>query len=209
MTTLEKSKIATLAQFFAATRSFGMVAHYLLLSALACSRTLPPDESGDEIASFFTAQEALLTRALVAKRLGKSVALDDVAAPLPAFPPEIPESAPLPDRAPSSAVILLRTFSANELDFVGRAVGNTGSPPFTRAGQLSVGLCAKTVIAPDRSKAEACETALAEYAAAASSEINRLFVRARLDKRTDLFGPSDSSLDTRARAVLAALTAVT
>lgn len=208
VTSIEKTKLATLAQFFAATRSFGMVAHYLLLSALACSRTLPRDGATGEIAAFFSAQDALLTKALIAKRLGKSVALDDVAAPLPVFPPSFPASAPMPGAGEPGVVVLLRTFTTNELDFVGRAVANTGSPPFTRAGQLSVGLCAKTVVAADRSKAEICERALSEYAANASSEINRLFVRARLDKRTDLFGASSPQLDERARAVLAGLSAV-
>ncbi|HXF33684.1 MAG TPA: hypothetical protein VN603_03865 [Candidatus Acidoferrales bacterium] len=207
-TVIEKTKLATLTQFFAATRSFGMVAHYLLLSALACTRTLPSEESDQEIASFFAAQDALLTKALIAKRLGKAVALSDVAAPLPAFPPQFPDSAPVPGNGSGTRVVLLRTFSSNELDFIGRAVANAGSPPFTRAGQLSVGLCAKTVIASDRSKAEICEHALAEYAANASSEINRLFVRARLDKRTDLFGASSPQLDDRARAVLAGLSTV-
>lgn len=207
-TSIEKTKVATLAQFFAATRSFGMVAHYLLLSALACSRTLPRDDANADIASFFSAQDALLTKALIAKRLGKNVALDDVAAPLPAFPPVFPASAPMPSAGESGVVVLLRTFSINELEFIGRAVANAGSPPFTRSGQLSVGLCAKTVLAADRSKAEICERALTEYAANASSEINRLFVRARLDKRTDLFGASSPQLDERARAVLAGLSAV-
>jgi outer membrane biosynthesis protein TonB len=207
-TSIEKTKVATLSQFFAATRSFGMVAHYLLLSAVACSRTLPREQADDAIASFFSAQDALLTRALIAKRLGKSVALDDVAAPLPAFPPAFPASAVLPAPGGPDAVVLLRTFKVSELDFIGRAVANTGSPPFTRAGQLSVGLCATTVVAADRSRAEICERALAEYAANASSEINRLFVRARLDKRTDLFGASSPQLDERARAVLAGLSAV-
>lgn len=207
-TTLTRGKITTLNQFFAATRSFGMVAHYLLLSALACSRTLPLEESAEPIAGFFSAQDALLTRALVAKRIGKSVALGDVAAPLPAFPPPFPASAPLPREAPAASVILMRSFAPSELDFIGRAVANTSSPPFTRAGQLSVGLCARKVVGTTGESSDECERALAEYAAGAASEINRLFVRARLDKRTDLFGPSTPQLDGRARAVLTLLSAL-
>ncbi|HXP93260.1 MAG TPA: hypothetical protein VN905_07295 [Candidatus Binatia bacterium] len=208
-TVLEKAKIATLGQFFSAARSFGMAAHYLLLSALACTRTLPREGSGDEIAAFFSAQDALLTKALIAKRLGKTVTLSDVAAPMPAFPPAFPPSCALPGpQDAKNGVILYRSFTVSELDFVGRAVANTGSPPFTRAGQLSVGLCAKRVIASDPARAQACEGALVAYAASASSEINRLFVRARLDKRTDLFGPSSAQFDAHARAVLSELAAL-
>ncbi len=205
-TVLEKPKITTLGQFFSAARSFGMAAHYLLLSALACSRTLPREGSGDEISAFFSAQDALLTKALIAKRLGKTVTLSEVAAPMPAFPPAFPASCSLPgSQEAKDGVMLYRSFTSNELDFIGRAIANAGSPPFTRAGQLSVGLCANRVIASDPARAQACEGALVAYAASASSEINRLFVRVRLDKRTDLFGPSSAQLDGHARAVLSEL----
>jgi len=204
-TSLGKTKLASLAHFFSPTRSLGMVAHYLLLSALACSRTLPLETSRDEIASFFAAQDAFLTKVLVAKRLGKRIALDDVAAPFPPFPPEIPESGPLPETAPRGAVILVRSFSLGELEFIARAIANSAASPFTRVGQFSVLLCAKTVVASDPSQLDACERALADYATAAAAEINRLFVRARLDKRTDLFGASSPLLDARARAVVTAL----
>ncbi len=200
---LQISKLRTLGQFFAPERSFGMTAHYLLLSVLACR-----DNGGADriLADFFGAQEALLTRALIARKMGKTVTLDDVSAPLPAFPLATLERAPEP--APrADDLVLYRTFKAGELDFLGTAVGNAGTPAFVRAAQLAVGLAPQRPATELAIGARACEALLTGYASAASAEINRLFVRARLDRKTNLFGTVSRELDERAQALLATFTA--
>ena len=198
--TLAATKLAAMRQFFVPDRSFGMTAHYLLLTVLA---TQTGEQGDGALGEFFAAQERLLMRALIARKMGKPVALDDVAGALPPFPLGVWEGPQVPF-APSEAIVLYRTFKPGELDFLASAVGNAGTPVFVRAAQLAVGLAPQRVAAP-LADGRRCDELLAAYANAAAAEINRLFVRARLDRKTDLFGAASPQLDERARTLLDAL----
>ncbi len=85
---IDRKRLATLNRLFSG-RSLGMIAHYLVLNALAVTDALPGDGVDGSLASFVAQQERLLSRALIATRLGKSPSPDSLSAPLPAFPPQV------------------------------------------------------------------------------------------------------------------------
>ncbi|MFN2462003.1 MAG: hypothetical protein ABR591_15200, partial [Candidatus Velthaea sp.] len=67
--TLDHKRLTSLRSLFG-SRSLGMIAHYLVLNALATTDTLPGDGDAAELRRFVSAQEQLLSRALIATRLG-------------------------------------------------------------------------------------------------------------------------------------------
>jgi len=80
---------------------------------------------------------------------------------------------------------------------------------FTKARQLTLALQARRVIA--RASAERiadAEQALRAYAQTSGTQLQRFFVRMRLDRTTGLLFTSDETLDAAARRAIAALTAL-
>lgn len=203
---LDRKRHATLARLFSGP-SLGMIAHYLLLNALAAKDALPGDGTDDSIAAFVASQEQLLSRALVATRLGKTPLPESVGAELPPFPPTLPAHTrvtPLPEPRPGQAV-LVRALSMSELDYLGRAVSNDKAAPFLRTAQLFVGLCANDAVTSGATDRRETQVALTAYAAFATAEIGRIFLRAKLSRAPSLFRATEASFDEAARTVLATL----
>jgi hypothetical protein len=203
---IDRKRLAMLNGLFGGA-SLGMIAHYLVLNALAVHQALPGDGGDESLAAFVTQQERLLLRALIATRLGQTPAPESVAAPLPAFPASL---APRFERCEietprSGSVLLVRPFEPGEVRFVERMLANDGAAPFMRAAQLFVGLCAADVaVADDRVRRTAAQ-ALKAYSSLATAEVSRIFLRAKLSPVPDLFKPTDAAFDDAARAVLAEL----
>ncbi len=201
---LSRARLTLLGQVFNGAKPLGMIGHYLFLNALATVEPMP-NASDDSLAAFAAAQEQRLSRGLIAKRLGKTLVPEDVAAPLPAvFPPKLKraESVDLPTTRGESAILLYRIMRPNELSFLSASVNNVNAAPFMRASQLFVGLCAHNAVTRGEKRRVEIANALRSYSAAAASEINRLFVRARLARKTDLFDLSPPDLDRQARALI-------
>jgi hypothetical protein len=204
--TLDRPRIASLRALFTG-KPLGMLAHYLVLNALATRR--PLDGDGDTVAltAFLETQERLLSRALISTRLGKPIAPESVAAPLPAFPPDLPERdgafalAPAPD----GAVTLVRAFRPSEVAFIARTLTNESAHPFLRAAQFFVGLApGDAAVDDDQARARASATFLS-YATQAAASISRIFLRAKLARSVALFRDSDPELDAAGKAALACI----
>jgi hypothetical protein len=207
--TIDRRRLAALAALFG-ERSLGMIAHYLVLNALATAQPLPGDGEAPEIAAFLAAQERLLSRALISTRLGKPVAPESVAALFPQFPPAVRDRSDTVEPVPAAdgSLLLVRAFKHSEITFLAGMLANAQSPPFLRAAQLFVGLSANDAVIADDGARRRVGTLLASYSALAAGEINRIFLRAKLTRTPTLFKETDTSFDDAARAVLEALAAL-
>jgi hypothetical protein len=203
---IDRKRLATLNRLFSGP-SLGTIAHFLVLNALAVTDALPGDGNDPSIAAFVAQQEQLLSRAMIALRLGKTLAPDSISAVLPAFPPRVvAHSARRPiSLPPAGELVLVRAFSANDTTALQQIVSGNRAAPFERAAQLFVGLCANDAIIAGESERQAAGKALVTYAALATEEIGRLFVRSKAVRAPAPFRPTDTELDDAARAVLATL----
>jgi hypothetical protein len=204
--TVEGKRLAKLNALFAGP-SLGMVAHYLLLNALAARDTLPGDGDPGGIGAFVASQEQLLSRALITTRLGKTPAGDDLTVALPPFPPAVPshDGGCAVESAADGAIVLVRAFAPTDVAFLRRTISNEKAAPFLRAAQLAVGLCANEVAITDEIGRRRAAAALATYAALATAEISRIFLRSKLKSAPVFFKETDAALDDAARSVLAAI----
>ncbi len=202
----DRKRLATLGALFGGP-SFGMLAHYLVLNALATRDPLPGDGADATIANFVADQEQLLSRALIATRLGKSPSAESLGAVLPAFPPALPVHSERRSVAapPPGQLLLFRAFRPTEVVFVQRMLSNDRATAFMRASQLFVGLGANDAVLADNSRRAQVGVALTAYAALATGIISRIFLRAKLEGTPDLFKATDVAFDDAARTVLAAL----
>jgi len=203
---LDRKRLATLNGLFSGP-SLGTIAHYLVLNALAATHPLPGERGDDSLAAFVAHQEQLLSRALIATRLGKNPAPDSISAPLPAFPPRI---AAYSDRRPVEAcgageIMLVRALAMSDVIALRGIIADEGAAPFCRAAQLFVGLCSKDIVGGIERERRQVRTLLTEYAALASEEIGRIFEPGKLGRAPVPFRPTDPSFDEAARRVLAAL----
>jgi uncharacterized repeat protein (TIGR01451 family) len=203
---IDRRRLATLTGLFSGA-SLGMIAHYLVLNALAARDPLPGDGTDTSIAAFVASQEQLLSRALITTRLGKTPASDSVGAALPAFPPPLATHADRRgiDTPPPGQAMLFRAFQPSEVSFVQRMLSNESAAPFMRAAQLFIGLCANDVALPDEAERRRVAVALTAYAALATAEISRIFLNAKQSGMPALFKATESSFDDAARTVLNAL----
>jgi len=200
---INRKRLATLGGLFSAA-SLGMIAHYLLLTALAVRDPLPGDGTDGSIATFVASQEQLLSRALITTRLGKTPAPDSVGAALPAFPPALATHADRRSirRSPLGGAMLFRGFQASEVMFVRRMLLNDKAAPFMRPAQLLVGLCANDAVLADAGERHDVCVALTAYAALATAEISRIFLRAKLSRAPDFFKATDGAFDDAAKTPL-------
>jgi hypothetical protein len=203
---IDRKRLKTLTRLFSGP-SLGTIAHYLLLNALAVTDPLRDDGVDGSLAAFVAQQEQLLSRALIAMRLGKTPAPDTVSAALPPFPPRIAAHTDTCsiDAPPTGEALLVRALAGDHLLALGSFVSNAAAAPFERSAQLFVGLCANdVVIAGERERRQAGK-ALAAYAALATDEIARIFPPGKPGRAPAPFRPTDGDLDDAARTVLAAL----
>jgi len=204
--TLERGRIAALRALFAG-KPLGMLAHYLVLNALATRRPLAGDGDAAALGGFLDHQERLLSRALITTRLGKTIAPESVAAPLPPFPPALPprdDPFALTPAAPG-ALTLVRAFRPSEVAFIARTLANESAHPFLRAAQCFVGLAPGDVALDDAAARARAAAALGAYAAQAAASISRIFLRAKLSRSVALFRESDPELDAAGSAALACI----
>jgi hypothetical protein len=203
---LDRKRLATLIALFSGP-SLGTIAHYLVLNALAATQPLPGDRADDSLGAFVAHQEQLLSRALIATRLGKNPAPGSISAPLPAFPPRI---AAYSDRRPVEAcaageIMLVRALTMSDVIALRDTIADEGAAPFCRAAQLFVGLCPKDIVGGIERERREARTLLTEYAAQASEEIGRIFELGKPGRAPVPFRPTDPSFDEAARRVLAVL----
>jgi len=204
--TLDRARVASLRALFTG-KPLGMLAHYLVLNAIATRRPLAGEGDAAALTAFVEHQERLLSRALITTRLGKSISPESVAAPLPAFPPDVPDrDGPVAlEAAPDGALTLVRAFRPGEVAFIARTLENDSAHPFLRAAQLFVGLAPGDVASDDADARTRAAAVFLAYATQASASISRIFLRAKLSRSVALFRESDPELDAAGTAALACI----
>jgi hypothetical protein len=203
---IDRKRLMTLGGLFSGP-SFGMIAHYLVLNALAAKDPLPGDTADGSIATFIAEQEQLLSRALISARLGKTLSPESISANLPAFGSALASFADERkiDMLPPGQTLLFRSFARNEIAFLERTLSNDNAFPFMRAAHLFVGLCANDAAIVDSRSRRNVAVALSAYTALATAEISRIFLRAKLRREPAIFKATDPAFDEAARTVLTAL----
>jgi len=184
-----------------------MIAHYLVLNALAAKDALPGDTADGSIAAFVAQQEQLLSRALISARLGKPLSPDSISATLPAFRSVLTSFSDERTIAmpPPGQTLLFRSFTRSEIAFLERTLANDQAFPFMRAAQLFVGLCANDAVLAAGGDRRKLAVALSAYTALATAEISRIFLRAKLSREPAIFKATEPAFDDAARTVLAEL----
>ena len=203
---LDRKRLATLTRLFSG-QNLGMIGHYLVLNALAATDPLPGDASDTTIATFIAQQEQLLSRALITSRLGKVPSPESLAAELPQFPPELTLHAERCqfEAPPPGEALLVRAFQTNEIAFLERTIASEKTSPFLAASRLFVGLCARDAVVEADDVRRSVRDALSAYAALATAEITRIFLRAKLSRTPVPLKTTDRAFDETARTLLAAL----
>jgi hypothetical protein len=203
---VDRKRLAALARLFGGA-SLGMIAHYLVLNALAAKDALPGDGADGSIAAFVAHQEQLLSRALITTRLGKTPQPESISAALPPLPPALATHADRPRIAsgPPGEAVLVRAFTPGDIAYLQRSTANEQAAPFLRCAQLFIGLGANDAVVVDDVTRRDAEVALTAYAALATAEIGRIFLRGKLNRSPDLFKASDPEFDAAARTMLTTL----
>ncbi len=198
--TLRQNDVALLGRLFAAEHP-GIIAHYVMISSLACNET----ESGTDTtgyASFLQTDGQSLGRALVVSRLGKTMeyrvqqsALDELAFP---WHPSESRIAGGPN-APRRLRRDLRETECRAIDGLARP---SNRDPHLRLRIALLGLAGSTLEGVPRAAADTALTALTAYRAALLAWMIPLCVASEASAATP---PPPSDIDVAGRRVAAAL----
>lgn len=178
----------------------GALPHYALQNALACAITSNGRRIG--LRAHLAAQNGILSRALLMRKLGKSISVADFARGELAFP-ALREAVVQPGTERPSR--LFTELSDAEIEFCERSEEKDALSNFVRLRQLAVTLQARRVECDDDVRRKTIESLLDQYAQAARTTINRIFVRSKLDRNFDVFGAPDAASTTIARALITEL----
>lgn len=198
----DSASLGLVKKLFAA-ESFGQVPHYILQNSLACS--LEPDGKDASLRTHFSQQAGLLSRALLMRKLHKPMQVGEFSTGKTGFALSA-DSHFSPGSAPSRLYLHL---TQADVEFCAPIEGRNQLETFIRIRQLAVALQARKVRLDDVSAAATIERLLGDYAAAARAAINRTFIKSKLDRNFDPFGPADAVTDTLARELIAVLEPVT
>ena len=205
--TIDSATLALLRRLLGG-KGLGLLPHFVIANALACSRVRGAEEI--DLAGYFAAENSRLQRALVQRRLGRAVRVSDVAG-------AVPDVGQLDDRAarltiddlPRSprGVTLFSILSAADVDFLKRAAIGDDASAFIRARQFAIALLAHAATT-DGSGDERAARALAAYAALLKARINALFVKLKISAQASPLGSEDADADLAGASLLDALSAL-
>lgn len=205
----DRPSLSYFERIFTGSKPPTLLNHFIFAGALACNRSFTTGEELGGLKAHMDAQSQLLHRITLHEKLGKKEPIAEYAGAL-RFDGATLESAVI--TSPPSASDADRLILACELDESGiaqiRKIGSGAARwDFVAARQLTQLLQAREVvaIAPE---AGAVNDALAAYAVAASTHLNRFFVRIRLDRTTGALFATEPSLDEAARGALRAMRAL-
>jgi uncharacterized repeat protein (TIGR01451 family) len=207
---LDRPSIAYFERQFNGSKPPTLLSHFILGGALACTRGV---EGGDiaGLKAHMDAQGQLLQRIVLHEKMGRKEPIGEYAGTMLARVDQF-VAAPVPKLSPldDSNVLLLETELEPPTLTVLRKMQEDGTRwDFTKARQLTLALQARRVVAnaaPER--VEAAEAALRAYAQTAGTQLQKFFVRMRIDRTTGLLYAHEEALDTAARALIQALIAL-
>jgi hypothetical protein len=182
---------------------WGLLAHFLVANAFACTLSR-------EFAESLAKQNTTLQRALLLRQLKKN-------APLAEF--HVPHNVawqPLHDRiAPLTSAdvntnamrhVLYRIVDAHQLEALAALCTEHGATDFVRARRLTLRLFPYSLSGvANPSQRAGIEGLLAAYVDNFDEALNRLLIRAKLDRTTKILEHAEPELDSKATALLDAL----
>jgi uncharacterized repeat protein (TIGR01451 family) len=207
---LDRPSVAYFERIFTGGKPPTLLNHFILGGALACTRSF----EGDDVAGLkahMDAQGQLLQRIVLHEKIGKKEPIAEYAGKMLAgidqfAPAPVPPSAPPQD---SNVILLEVELETPTLAVLRKMQDESARWDFTKARQLTLALQARTIVAnAPFDRVEAAENALRAYAQTAATQLQRFFVRMRIDRTTGLLFANDETLDTAARTLVAALTAL-
>lgn len=181
--------------------SFGQLPHYSLQNSLACVVADGGKDLG--LQAHFSAQNSMLGRALLMRRLGKTVNVGEFSRGSYGFE-KLKDILSSPQTGAKPSRLYLDLTQA-DVDFCAPVANLDALPGFIRLRQLAVALQCRTIAHDDDEVRRNIERLLEAYASAARNSINRTFVRSKLDRNFDVFGAADTATDDLARELIAAL----
>ena len=206
---IDRPSVAYFERLFNGSKDPTLLDHFILGGALAC--TGGPAGSDRGLDTHLQAQRQLLQRLVLHEKLGKKEPITqytgELLAQIDAFQKTaVPAAEPLDD---SNVVLLECELDAPTLGVLAKMQGDKARWDFTKARQLTLALQARKAVskAPEPAN-EAAEAALRNYAQVSGTQLQRFFVRMRLDRTTGLLFTHDTTLDAAARRTVAALTAL-
>jgi hypothetical protein len=207
---LDRPSIAYFERIWSGPKPATLLNHFILGGALACTR----DAGGHDVAGLkahMDAQAQLLQRAVLHEKMGKKEPIAEYTGSMLARVDQF-VPAPVVPRAPSgdeNVLLLESELETPALSLLRKMQDESARWDFTKARQLTLALQAHRVASHASPElAEAAETALRAYAQTAATQLQRFFVRMRIDRTTGLLGACDETLDKAARTLIAALVAL-
>jgi hypothetical protein len=207
---LDRPSIAYFERIFTGSKPPTLLNHFILGGALACTRSAD-DADVAGLQAHMDAQAQLLQRIVLHEKMGKKDPITEYAGKMLA---RVDQFAPAPvqeSRAPDdpNLVLLEVELESPTLSVLRKMQEDSARWDFTKARQLTLALQARRIVAnAPFDRVEAAQNALRTYAQTAATQLQRFFVRMRIDRTTGLLFAHDETLDAAARSLVAALTAL-
>jgi hypothetical protein len=207
---LDRPSIAYFERQFSGTKAPTLLNHFILSGALACTRNI----DGDDVAGLkahMDAQGQLLQRIVLHEKMGRKEPIAEYAGTMQArvdqfAPAPVSQVSPLDD---ANVLLLENELEAPTLAVLRKMQEDGARWDFTKARQLTLALQGRRIVAnAPGDKIEAAEAALRGYAQTANTQLQRFFVRMRIDRTTGLLYAREETLDAAARALIQALIAL-
>ncbi len=206
---IDRPSVAYFERLFNASKPPTLLNHFILGGALACTRG-PGEGDAGALETHMAGQRQILQRIVLHEKLGKKEPIAQYAGAMLAH---VEQLLPAPIAAvepPDPSVIAFST----ELDKPTQGVlakfqDDAARWDFTKARQFTLALQARSISANSPyDRIGAAEGALRTYAQTSATQLQRFFVRMRLDRTTGLLFATDETLDAAARHLIAALSAL-
>ncbi len=207
---IDRPSVAYFDRIFTGTKAPTLLSHFILGGALACTNS----SSGEDVAalkSHLNAQSQLLQRIVLHEKLGKKEPIAEYAGTLLAQVDRL-VSEPVPRLTPDedkNSLLLQTELDNPTIAVLQRMQEDRARWDFTKARQFTLALQARSVVSNAPSDfVERADAALRAYAQTATTQLQRFFVRMRIDRTTGLLYVQDETLDSAARTLVEALTAL-
>jgi uncharacterized repeat protein (TIGR01451 family) len=205
---IDRPSLAYLERLFNGSKAPTLLNHFVFAGALACAR-LPSGEDAAGLKAHVDAQGQILQRVALHEKLGKKEPIAEYAGKFLANPAEL---CPMPVIAaePQAGMVLLEVeLEKPQLGVLLKMQNDNARWDFTKARQFTLAVQAQRAVADaPQARIDAANEALRMYAQTSATQLQRFFVRMRLDRTTGLLFAHDEVLDNAARAAIAALMAL-
>lgn len=205
---LDRPSVAYFERIFNGSKPPTLLNHFILGGALACTRSF----EGDDVAGLkahLDAQGQLLQRIVLHEKIGKKDPIAEYVGKMLARVDQF-VALPVPETraADDSNVLLLEVeLETPTLGVLRKMQEDSARWDFTKARQLTLALQARKLSAKaPADRVQDAENALRGYAQIAATQLQRFFVRMRIDRTTGLLFARDETLDAAARTLVTALT---